>query len=200
MTEYRTVPIDLPRSGELVLYDTEHTAWEGSLARLWSEEWEHRELVELGAVRVAADDFRILAKFRKLTRPHQNPILSEYFTNLTGIHQDAVEQDGIPLPALLRDLADFGSGCGLFMANGDDKDVLDVSADLQGVSLPFEADRFVNLRPLLRQVFQGVPGKLTTGLLPQRVGLPVTGTLHSALDDAVALARTLAELRRTGRI
>ena len=200
MTAIPAATTDLPTTGELILYDTEHTAWEGSLARLWSEEWEHRELVELGAVRVAADDFRILGEFRRLTPPQANPILSEYFTDLTGIRQECVERDGVSLPILFQELADFGSGCSLFMANGDDQDVLETSAGLQGVSLPMEADRFMNLRPLLRQVFQGVPGKLTTGLLPQRVGLPVTGTLHAALDDAVALARTLAELRRTGRI
>ena len=35
-----------------VLYDTEYTSWEGSLQRGWSRPDEHRELVQLSAIRV----------------------------------------------------------------------------------------------------------------------------------------------------
>jgi len=34
------------------LWDTEFTAWEGSWQRGWSEDWEHREIISIAAIRV----------------------------------------------------------------------------------------------------------------------------------------------------
>ena len=43
------------KGGEFVLFDLEFTAWEGSLERGWSEPWEAREIIQIGAVRVKDD-------------------------------------------------------------------------------------------------------------------------------------------------
>ena len=37
---------DLDSTDRFVIYDTEYTAWEGSLARNWSGPNEHRELLQ----------------------------------------------------------------------------------------------------------------------------------------------------------
>lgn len=200
MTTKSAATTVLPTTGELVLYDTEYTAWEGSQQRHWSEDWEHRELVELGALRVRAEDFAILDEFRCLTVPHINPTLSDYFQDLTGIRQHDLLREGIPLPAALNAFAKFGEGVRGFVSNGNDWDVLAVSADLQDCTLPISAEMFLNIGPAFERIFCATPGQLITGLLPQWVGLPPAGKVHTAIDDADALARTLAELRRTGRI
>ena len=50
-----------PKKGKIVVFDLEYTAWEGSMGRCWSEDWEHREIVQIGAVLVdAAADFEQL--------------------------------------------------------------------------------------------------------------------------------------------
>ncbi len=193
--------VGLPLTGHIVLFDTEYTSWEGSQSRQWSEPWEHREVVELGAVRVRAEDFSVTDQFRRLTTPHANPQLSSYFSDLTGIRQEDLEKDGVSLSALLRDFAEFGEGAALFASNGDDRLVLDISAGIQGFDLPIGLENFQNLRKPLAQLFECEPNSLTTGLLPNRVGLPVDdGVLHSAVDDAIALARTLGQLRIAGQI
>lgn len=200
MTTHRRADIGLPLTGELVLYDTEFTAWKGSQERLWSAEWEHRELVEIGAVRVSAEDFEVRDTFHRLTRPCINPNLSDYFSKLTGISQQSVDRDGVPLAQLFVDFHKFGDGAAGFVANGDDEAVLTISAGLQGMSIPISPDRFINIRHALARLFGKPPTDLTTGMLPHWLGLPPHGTLHSAVDDAIALARALAELRRIGRI
>ena len=43
-----------PNHGRVVVFDLEWTAWEGSIQRGWSEDWEHREIVQIGAVLVDA--------------------------------------------------------------------------------------------------------------------------------------------------
>ncbi|RVU36374.1 exonuclease domain-containing protein [Hwanghaeella grinnelliae] len=199
MTAQGSPEYALPTSGELVLFDTEYTAWEGSQERRWSADWEHRELVEVGAVRVDATDFHVLDQFQRFTVPKVNPRLSDYFKDLTGIRQEDIDKEGVPLSVLFHDFAKFGQGCGLFVSNGNDSAVFEISAGIQGVDVPIAKERFANIRPALERVLSAAPGELTTGLLPARLGLPMTGALHSAIDDAVALARTLAELRRTGR-
>ena len=83
---------------EFILYDTEYTSWEGSLQRLWSGEGEKRELVQISAILVK--DLRSLNGtefFSIYTKPIINPILSNYFINLTGIKQSYIDKFGISL-------------------------------------------------------------------------------------------------------
>ena len=69
----------------VVIFDLEYTAWEGSLGRDWSLEDEHREIVQIGAVRLEADTLDELDALECLVRPVMNPVLSDYFAALTGI-------------------------------------------------------------------------------------------------------------------
>eukprot|EP01052_Picozoa_sp_SAG31_P000560 SAG31_NODE_16_length_36206_cov_27.355728_29_plen_221_part_00 len=98
---------------EFVLWDTEFTAWEGSWKRGWSEDWEHREIICIAAIRVrwdAVDNggggggtkpaLRPLGRFSLFVRPHVNAELSDYITALTGITQADVDGGVELVPAL----------------------------------------------------------------------------------------------------
>ena len=63
---------------EFVVFDTEFTAWEGSMQRQWSEPWEHREIIQIAAVKVQASstNVRITETFNELVLPVINPTLS----------------------------------------------------------------------------------------------------------------------------
>ena len=70
--------------GRAVVFDLEFTAWEGSMANRWSRPGEFTELVQIGAVRVDARTFAVEAEMDVLVKPRLNPVLSEYFVQLTG--------------------------------------------------------------------------------------------------------------------
>ena len=68
-------------------FEPDKTAWERSIERCWSEDWEHREIVQIGAVLVdAAADFEQLDSFNRFIKPTRNPLLSNYFTALDPPH------------------------------------------------------------------------------------------------------------------
>jgi len=61
---------------EIVVFDCEWTAWEGSLQRKWSGSGEHRELVQIGAAIIKTDtgDFSELDTFVILVKSNRNPV------------------------------------------------------------------------------------------------------------------------------
>jgi len=173
----------------IVVYDLEYTAWEGSHARGWSGPGEHRELVQIGAVRVhPRDGFAESAAFSLLVKPRINPRLSGYFTDLTGITQAAVDAGGVDFATAVERFAAFLDGAALALANGVDHDVLVENGRLHGVSLPFPDALFVNVAPWLRAAARGVA--VSSGALHRHFpGVPALPA-HDALSDArmVALA------------
>ena len=79
------------QSNMLAIFDLEFTSWEGSLQREWSGKNEHREIVEIGVVKLDLLNWRVTGEeYRRLVKPRVNPQLSEYFTNLTQISQKEV--------------------------------------------------------------------------------------------------------------
>ena len=78
---------------------------EGSWQRDWSLDHEHREVVQIGAVRLGAATLAELDAMECLVRPTFNPVLSDYFTGLTSITNADVARDGIDLATGLSQLA-----------------------------------------------------------------------------------------------
>lgn len=174
----------------VVVYDLEYTAWEGSHARRWSGPGEHRELVQVGAVRVhPRDGFAESAAFSLLVTPRINPRLSGYFTELTGITQAALDADGVAFATAMERFAAFLEGAALALANGIDHDVLVENGRLHGVPLPFPDHLFVNVAPLLRAAAGGVA--VSSGTLHRHFpGVPALPA-HDALSDARMVASAL---------
>lgn len=171
----------------VVVYDLEYTAWEGSHARGWDGPGEHRELVQIGAVRVhPTAGFTESAAFSLLVRPRINPRLSGYFTRLTGITQAAVDADGVDVAMALWRFAGFLEGAALALANGIDHDVLVENGRLRGMPLPFPEDLFVNVAPLLRAA-AGVEGVSSGTLHRHFPGVPALPA-HDGLADARMVA------------
>ena len=70
----------------IIIFDTEYTAWEGSQERNWSEEDEYKEIVQIAAIKII--NGKIVDEFDILIKPKINSYLSDYFTNLTGISNE----------------------------------------------------------------------------------------------------------------
>jgi inhibitor of KinA sporulation pathway (predicted exonuclease) len=175
----------------LVVWDTEFTAWPGSQERGWTGPGEHRELVQIGAVALdARAGFIEIASFETIIRPKINPVLSQYFIDLTGIAQQRVDREGVPFPRALEAFAAFaGRWTGLVGSFGRDDVVLNENCALHGIAPAIAEGRFQDLRPALEATI-GRTGMMSSEL-PRFVGLPVPEQAHDALADARAIAAVL---------
>lgn len=179
----------------LVVYDLEYTSWEGARDRHWSGPGEHREIVEIGAVRLD-DQWREIAHFERLVRPRINPVVSAYFTALTGITPERVAAEGCDLAEALVAFAAFAGPDATLLANGTDADVIAENCGLYGLDNPF-VGRTRDIHPDLTAANGGRPP--ISADLPRLFGLPVHGRGHTALADARNVAAALAVLSAAGR-
>ena len=187
----------LPRSGGMVVFDLEWTAWEGSLARSWSGPGEYREVIQIGAVRLDAVRFERLAVFDRLVRPVRNPILSDYITRLSGLTNERVLAEGVTLEAALAEFAAF-VGDWQMWCNGGDAAVLRENCALQAIACPFDTEHIGNVRPLLAHV-TGLPAsRLVSCELPELLGIGRSRERHTGAGDAIAIETALAALRASG--
>lgn len=186
------------RGGELVFYDLEMTAWPGSQERDWSETWEHREIIQIGAVRVR-DDAALTEIDRMLCHvtPAINPTLSDYIVELTGIEQSVIEAEGFDFDEALTVFMEFGAGARAVLAYGADRDILAENCALNDLPVP-DLARFGSAKDLLAVHAGSEFGASTSHDLPTLVGLEPTGRAHDAMDDAECVAATIRALRARG--
>lgn len=82
-----------------LIVDFEYTTWPGALESGWGEDWQHREIVQIGVIAVN-DDFIEELSMDFLIKPAINQKLSDLFVSLTGITQEQVDRDGKPPHAI----------------------------------------------------------------------------------------------------
>ncbi|MFA3791002.1 exonuclease domain-containing protein [Aliiglaciecola sp. SL4] len=178
---------------ECVLFDTEFTAWLGSKQRNWSESWEHRELIQIAAVklRISSDSATTLASFNELVRPTINPQLSDYIIDLTGIEQTTIEQMGVDFASALKQFHLFcNQGDIPIFSWGNDLSVLQQNCELYALEFPDFRCGFHNLQLIIRNL--GLPGfEQSSGGLASFHGIPLQGHIHNALYDVRSLVATL---------
>lgn len=176
-----------------VIYDTEFTAWEGSNKRNWKGEGEHRELIQLAALKIAVGPWGvdILERFNSLIKPYINPQLSDYITDLTGITQAHIDNYGVDLGSVLHSFYQFCNDNELLVfAWGNDKSVIEENCRLNALPLPLRFEHFKNLKPLA--VEHSLIGRtVSSGQLAAEVGVSIEGHPHNALFDVENIAAAL---------
>ncbi|HVU20201.1 MAG TPA: 3'-5' exonuclease [Rhizomicrobium sp.] len=171
--------------GSAVVYDLEFTAWEGSMANRWSRPGEFAELVQIGAVRVNAETFAVEAELDVLVRPRLNPVLSDYFTELTGITNGDIAARGLDFAIAYRQFLTFCEGCTTLAFGTDDVIFVD-NIRLYGLSGFSAPPPFSNLRPWFNA--NGVPtARLHSCDVGPALGVAFEGRQHNALADAHSL-------------
>lgn len=183
-----------PRRG-IVVFDLEFTTWEGAQARQWSGPGEHREIVQIGAVRLD-DAWHEIDALEVLVRPRLNPVLSDYFIALTGIRQEQVDRHGLGFTQAQERLAAFAAPDAPLYANGRDGEVWLENCRLLAVPSAFAAGRFRDIRALIgamagREAVNSCDLAATFGLAEQGRG-------HTGLADARAVAAALRLARQRG--
>ncbi len=180
-----------------VIFDLEYTSWSGSGAWGWSRPSEHREIVQIGAVLVdPGADLAELGWFNVLVRPQLNPLLSEHFTTVTGIRQDHVDAKGQDFQTAAQAFARFSAPSSVILANGDDGGVLLDNCRLLGLPPVIERDLFIDVRPMLIELFGYNSITLDSGRLARLVGAPSAGPDHDGLADARSVGAALRHFRR----
>src|SRR5581483_5945183 len=135
---------------EIILFDTEFTSWEGTWERDWSGPGEHREIVQIGAIRVDTQHWRELGTMLLFVKPKINPELSAYFTNLTGITQTVIDENGIPFPAAIETFAAWCAETPLY-SWGSDWAVLNENCELLEIPCPIPESQASDIRGIFRE-------------------------------------------------
>lgn len=141
-----------------VIFDTEYTTWEGCLQNGWID-WQKKEIVQIAAVRVDEETYEISEELNLYVKPKFNPVLSDYFVNLTGIANEKVEAEGIAFPEAYarfksfagRDMC-FSHAWGLGQDEQADGKAMSDNLALLGLSddLP---PRYANIAPWFKEQY-----------------------------------------------
>lgn len=177
-------------SNIITFYDTEFTTWEGAYENDWAEDWQHRELVQIGAVHFDLDTLKELDEFLVFVKPVKNPELSDLFTNLTGIQQMDVDQQGLDFPEAYQQFKDF-IGDTKNACYGWDAKVMRENLALNNMSAePTDFDSFdISVWFKSEGKPYGVQDKTNSGKLAEVVGADMERIQeHNAMHDARSIA------------
>ena len=181
----------------VVLFDSEYTSWEGSHERGWSEDNEHREIVQIAAVKVDLKDEKVIDRFNVFVIHRIHRELSAYFVALTGVTQEIIENEGLDFEEAYASFLEWAGELPLFSYGNiplADGEVVKENIELYNLSVPFEAEKFKTIRPLFSEA--GIDTeKYSSGMLHTVFDLPVEGGVHDARHDAESLAVSLLALK-----
>jgi inhibitor of KinA sporulation pathway (predicted exonuclease) len=179
-----------------IVFDLEFTAWEGSMAHRWSRPGEFAELVQVGAVKVDAENLTVLDTLDVLVRPRLNPLLSDYFTALTGIADADLAARGVDFVEAYEAFVAFADGA-VTLAFGTDDLVFKDNMRLYGLDDMAPFPPFANLRPWFDA--NGVAtAKLHSCDVGPLLGTPFEGRRHNALADSLSLVAGIRALVARG--
>ena len=183
-------------SNEVVVFDTEFTAWRGSVERAWNGPGEFREIVQIGAVRLDATTLAETASFSILIRPKLNPVLSDYFVALTRITNERISHEGVEFASGASAFAAFVGERRMYCYGRDDR-IIAANAERLGMPERWANTTGVNLRQWLVDIGIAVAG-VSSGTLARHVGSVSQGMAHDALIDARSLAEAVRYLVKMG--
>lgn len=190
-----------PRSGTVILFDLEYTSWPGSLVSEWSELWEQREIVQIGAVvaDIHEKGMKPLREFAQLVTPKTNPRLSDHFVELTGISDELIAQQGRPFIEVWKEFVGFCAGASQLWCVGRDGEVLRENFLLNKMEARMPAPCF-DIRPAMARILGVAEEEVVSSRLPELAGLNADGCSHQALDDARSVLKALDHLARMGKL
>ena len=192
-----------------VIFDCEFLCIQGSQSRFWCAAIDPDPVIaQIGAVKIGLeDDFPILETFKAYVEPRDRHgaryAIDPYFTRLTGITEERIDQDGRSLREALDDLDRFSEGATFWSWGKDELNMMAISCYVEGIQPPIPATRFDNAVKLL--LAAGMPvadlARTPSNRLADYHGLEhpeLEG--HDALDDARSVAYTLQHLLRSEKL
>ena len=165
------------------------------------------EIIEFPSVLVDLETDQVVDDFKSFARPVENPVLTEFCTQLTSITQQDVEGASLFTKVFGRHQAwleahHLTETNALFVTCGDWDlmSMLPQQCQLSGIdpaAIPPIYRRWLNIKVLYCQVLDqprvGGMKKMLNGL-----GLKLEGTHHRGIDDCRNIGRILLELKARG--
>ena len=136
--------------------------------------------------------------FEVLIQPSINPILSNYFINLTGTTQDILDQQGRPFSEILPSVKSF-LDCNPIAAScfgTEDEEVLRHNCYLNKIKYPVSSGLFVSIIPEIADLIKISRDKMESNQLPGYFGFDPPGKAHNAIDDTRCIVEALRTMRK----
>src|SRR5262245_33481960 len=165
------------------------------MASRWTREGEYTEVVQIGAVKLEAGRLSVVDEFDMLVRPRINPVLSQYFVELTGITNDRLAVRGVDFITAYRAFREF-AGDGTSWAFGRDDLIFERNLKLFAWSTLPELP-YANAVPWFAANGVDLKGKHACDVA-EAVGLPFAGHKHDALADARGVAAGIKAIVERG--
>lgn len=181
---------------QYIVFDLEYTSWEGTRERNWSGAHEHREIIQIGAVKVHG--LTEVDTFLMYVRPRINPTLSDYIINLTGISQEDVDAKGQLYAQAQQEFHVWCESLPMYSIHGCDGEVLRENAVLNNLSFPFPETQFKSAETVFGQVGVDVSGYMSSTVVTAFGGVPLPNA-HDALSDARSILRAFQLAAETER-
>lgn len=169
-----------------VIFDLEFTAWEGSFECRWTRPGEHREVVQIGAVKLDAVSLKEVDRFEMLVKPRVNPVLSAYLVELTGISNEALKARGVDFITAYRAFLEFADSANTW-AHGRDDLIISENLRLYGWHHGFPPLAYSNAIPWFAAHGLDLRGKHACEVA-EAAGAAFVGRKHDALADARGVA------------
>lgn len=192
-----------------VVYDCEFLCLEGSQRRFWCAAIDPDPVIaQIGATRIElGGSHEIVDSFRAYVTPidrhGRRYALDPFFTGLTGITEDDIEREGVPLADALAAFDRFSHGARCWSWGKDELNMLAISCYVAGIVPPIPATRFDNAVKLV--LAAGMPvedvARTPSNKLAEYYGVahpPLRG--HDARDDALSVSYALQHLLRSGKL
>jgi exonuclease len=168
-----------------IIFDLEFTAWLGSMASRWTRDGEYTEVVQIGAVKLDAESLKIVDEFEMLVCPRVNPVLSQYFIDLTGVTNDMLSARGVDFITAYGAFLDFVGGNRIWAFGRDD---LILAGNLKLYAwTTLAVPPYSNALPWFAEQGIDLKGKHACNVA-EATGAAFIGHKHDALADAHGVA------------
>jgi len=180
----------------IIIRDTEYTTREWAPERNWSWPNEFREIVHIWAIMVDIKTRQEISSFSIFIKPIKNPIVSDYFINLTKITQEEIDTQWKDFVTAVNEFVQWAGDTIELYAYGKDEIILAENCGLHNITLPFiRKSRFKNIVDVfLKNNIQAT--QYHSGTINQYFNIPNNETEHNALADARNVLHSLQELYR----
>lgn len=141
----------------IVIFDTEYTSWKGCQENGWKNGQE-REVVQLSAVKID-ENLQVIDELCCYVKPKINPVLSDYFSELTGITNETIQKKGEDFASVYEKFYDFVAGdvCwshGWGSPENDECDGTIINHNLELLNLPKKTVKYKNIGAFFAKIYK----------------------------------------------
>jgi DNA polymerase III alpha subunit (gram-positive type) len=168
-----------------ILFDTEYTAWKNSLKTDWSKPNEYREIIQISAFKI--NNGKVIKILNIYVKPNINKTLSTYITNLTGITNYKIKNEGISFKKAIEKFYKFSGSYNLY-SYGNDFDIIKENLLLNEITeLKYYnwGKKFKDFKKILKKKSNINPSKYTSGTIYKAFNIKMTNEFkpHNSFND-----------------